>query len=79
MIDLAKVRNQLENALDIVGNLDGLDLVDTDTGNPTNSHARTSDRQRAAAASRELLHLADLLTLSAALVREQYWTMKGLE
>lgn len=78
MIDLDTVRERLTTALTLVDNLDGIDLVDTDTGNPTRSKSNTSQRERAAAMSRELLHLADHLDLTAALVREQYWTMKGL-
>jgi hypothetical protein len=78
-IDLANVRSRLNAALDIVDDLRIADqIIDTDTGNPTGSRRNTSERERAASLSRELLHLADHLDHTAALVREQYWSMKGL-
>jgi hypothetical protein len=79
MLDLAYVRERLEAAAEIVERLDGLDLVDTDMGNPSSGKRRTSERRYAAAVSRELMHLTDHLNLTAALVREQYWNMKGLD
>ncbi|HVT63688.1 MAG TPA: hypothetical protein VHD81_00855 [Mycobacteriales bacterium] len=78
MIDLSGVRSRLDSAVEIIRELDGSDLVDTDSGNPTGSKDNTADRQRAASISRELLHLADHLEMTASLVREQYWSMKGL-
>lgn len=78
MIDLKQVRDRLEWALTTVDTLSGIDVVDTDTGNPSSGRKRVSERERAAALSRELLHLADCLDLTGSLVREQYWSMKGL-
>ena len=79
MTGLANVRSRLEQALEIVESLPPDDVVDTDQQNPTKSRSDTSRRANAAALSRALLHLADHLDMTAALVREQYWSMKGLE
>jgi hypothetical protein len=55
VIDLSDVRSRLDAALEIVERLDGLDLVDTDSGNPTHSKSDTAVRQRAASFSSSTL------------------------
>ncbi|HVV76780.1 MAG TPA: hypothetical protein VHC43_12150 [Mycobacteriales bacterium] len=78
MTDLSGVQSRLDTAVKIAQTLEVSDVVDTDSGNPTGSKRNTADRQRAASLSRELLHLADHLEMTASLVREQYWSMKGM-
>jgi hypothetical protein len=57
---------QADHALSL---LDGRELDDAE--------AASTKRRDAAKVSRELLHLADTLDAAAALVRQEYWAVKG--
>ena len=67
-VDLALVREVLNDANKALESLDGTVIADTTLGN----------NPSAAQLNRELLNLADQLQLASALVRNEYWTGKGL-
>jgi hypothetical protein len=67
-IDLALVREVLGDANKALESLDGAEINDTTLGN----------KAGAAQLNRELLNLADQLQFASALVRNEYWTGKGL-
>ena len=67
-IDLTLTREVLNDASKAVESLDGTVIDDTTLGN------KASEAQ----VNRELLNLADQLQLASALVRNEYWTGKGL-
>ena len=67
-VDLSLIREMLSDASKAIESLDGTVIADTTLGNKP-SEARLN---------RELLNLADQLQLAAALVRNEYWTGKGL-
>jgi hypothetical protein len=67
-IDLSLLREVLSDVAKAVESLDGTVIDDTTLGN----------KAGAAQLNRELLNLADQLQLASALVRNEYWTGKGL-
>jgi len=67
-IDLTLLKEVLEDVNEVVGVLDGTQIDDNTLGN----------KPKEAQLNRELLNLADQLTFAAALVRNEYWTGKGL-
>jgi hypothetical protein len=67
-IDLSLLREVLADASKSAEVLDGTVIDDTTLGN------KASEAQL----NRELLNLADQLQLASALVRNEYWTGKGL-
>jgi hypothetical protein len=67
-IDLSVVREMLSDISKAVESLDGTQIDDTTLGN----------KASAAQLNRELLNLADQFQLASALVRNEYWTGKGL-
>ena len=67
-IDLSLLREVLADASKAVESLDGTVIDDTTLGN----------KASAAQLNRELLNLADSFQLASALVRNEYWTGKGL-
>jgi hypothetical protein len=67
-VDLALVREVLSDANKALESLDGTKIDDT----------TLSNKASAAQLNRELLNLADQLQLASALVRNEYWTGKGL-
>jgi hypothetical protein len=67
-INLSLLREMLGDIGQAVKSLDGTELDDTTLGN----------KAREARLNRELLNLADQLQLASALVRNEYWTGKGL-
>ena len=75
MIDLERVRGILNgDVADLIGNLDGVDLDDTDA---ITNQTRSNARQAKAEKSKELLLLADRLSLAESLVRGEYWFARG--
>jgi hypothetical protein len=68
-IELHGVLQRLDHCVATAENLDGMNINDTD--------GVANKRESAARIGRDLLHLADTLELSANLVREQYWRIKG--
>lgn len=76
-INLRTVIEMLERAHSEACNLHATELDDTDsTGNPGGSSDR-SRREQAALVSRDLLVLSDGLVLASALVKAEYWHLKG--
>lgn len=71
-LDLATVRDVLEECLELVDDLNGRPHVD-----PDNDATTRSDRAERAATSRSLQFLATRMELGAALTRSEYWTAKG--
>lgn len=69
MIDLTSVRNAMDEASKIVADLDGREVVDPDS--------TTTKRVDVAQVTRELIRLADLLDMAAALARNEYHVTKG--
>lgn len=67
-VDLTLLREILSDANKAVESLDGTEIADTTLGN----------KASAAQLNRELLNLADQLQFASALVRNEYWTGKGL-
>lgn len=67
-IDMTLVREILTDAMKVVEELDGADIEDTALGN------KPAD----AKINRALLNLADQLGLAESLIRNEYWTGKGL-
>lgn len=67
-IDLSVIREMLGDIAKAVDSLDGTVIDDTTLSNKA-SEARLN---------RELLNLADQFQLASALVRNEYWTGKGL-
>lgn len=79
MIDLSKARAVLQDAQELIDDLDGLDIDDTAA---VLEQGRTSprvaaSRQERAQASKDLLLLQDRLEMAASLVKSAYWVMKG--
>lgn len=68
-IDLTETARLVEWAALEVPALNDIDVDDTD--------GVQNKRRFAADVSRDLLHMADQLDLAAALVRQQYWLVKG--
>ncbi len=66
-IDFSAVARLIEEAEKVVSIYDGTTVDDLDRRNSS----------VAASASRQLLHLSDILTLAGALVRNEYWAVKG--
>lgn len=69
MIDLTEAQRLLSWAAQEVPALHGIDVDDTD--------GVANRRRFAADVSRDLLHLSDQVDLAAALIRQQYWLVKG--
>ena len=67
-VDMTLVKEILADALAVVDELHGTDIEDTTLGN------RPAD----AVINRALLNLADQLGLAESLIRNEYWTGKGL-
>lgn len=80
MIDLTQTRTIINDAWEILEDLDGLDLDDGDgiVENRNNSAAKQARIERAQT-SRDLLMLADRLAAAEATVRQTYWKFKGGE
>lgn len=74
MIDLSRVREVLAEVGDLVEELDGLDLDDSDA---VTSQSKGARRQMKAQRSRELQLLAGRLELAASLVWVEYWYARG--
>lgn len=74
MIDLSRVKTVLSEVQDLVEDLHGLDLDDSDAiTNQSKGNARRERAQR----SQELQLLATRLELAAALTRNEYWFARG--
>lgn len=69
MIKLDVVSSILDGCKDVVHQLDGLEVDDTES--------ISRKRELAAEANRDLLFLADQLHLAASLVKNEYWHAKG--
>lgn len=78
MIDLSQTRRILNDAWEVLEDLDGLDLEDPQsiTAHRQSAEARAAREERAQA-SRDLLMLADRLAAAEATVRDRYWKFKG--
>lgn len=80
MIDLTQSRKVLEDAWEMLEDLDGLELQDEaiTTRRPGQNNAKAQEaRAERAQASRDLLLLADALAAAEATVRQAYWKYKG--
>lgn len=75
MLDLHRVRGILEEAGEVIAQLDGLELDETEA--LKNSQSKSLDRQQRAAMSQALNQLADRLQLASSLVRNEYWVARG--
>lgn len=71
-IALERVRDVLEECLELLDELNGRPHVDPDFDNTTKA-----DRRDRAETSRQLQFLATRMELGAALTRSEYWTAKG--
>lgn len=69
MLNLATVKQVLEDSTGMVNDLHGMDLEDLD--------AHEHKRRKVAEVTRDLLQLADQLVLASSLVRNEYWFAKG--
>lgn len=74
MIDMARVRNVLAEVDDLIEELDGFDLDETDA---VTSQSKGDARRLRAQKSQDLQMLANRLELAAALVRIEYWAARG--
>ena len=72
-INLARVQAILAEADEIVEDLDGRSLDESDAV----TEPKAAVRHEKAALSRQLQFLATRLELAAALVRSEYWTSRG--
>lgn len=70
MIDLNQTRTILEECLDLVEELDGIEHADTGDN-------RTKGREERVLRSRQLQLLSDRLSLASSLVRNEYWVARG--
>lgn len=76
-VNLRAVIEMLETALSECDRLHGTELDDSSsTANPGGANDR-SHREQAAILSRDLLVLSDGLGLAGALVKAEYWHLKG--
>lgn len=74
MIDLTRARHVLSSAKELLDDLDGVDLDDS---NAIYAQGQSNIRQERAQASKDLLQLADQLDLAGQLVRNAYWSFRG--
>lgn len=74
MIDLNHVRTVVDEVVDLITVLDGLDLDETDA---LTSQSKGEVRRVKAQRSQDLQLLATRLELAAALVRNEYWYARG--
>jgi hypothetical protein len=76
MIDLSQVRFILEEAQELVEELDGVDL---DESTAVTSQSKGRDRRERAELSQSLNLLGDRLLLASSLVKVEYWHARGFE
>lgn len=76
LIDFKMVRDVLQDIGELVDDLDGIDLDESDA---ITSQSKGRHRQERARISQDLNLLADRLDLAAQLVRVQYWKARGEE
>jgi len=74
MIDLNRVRAVLDEVDELIEDLDGLDLDETDA---VTSQSKGEARRFKAQKSQDMQLLANRLELAAALVRIEYWAARG--
>lgn len=74
MINLTQTRDVMTEALELVDELHGIDLDDSDA---VTSQSKGQQRQLRAQRSQELQLLASRLELAAQLVRVEYWYARG--
>lgn len=74
MIDLSRARQILKEVDQLVAELDGTELDETDA---LSSQAKGAARQARAQRSQDLQLLATRLELCAAVVRVEYWYARG--
>lgn len=74
MIKLTRVRNVLAEINEMVDELDGVDLDETDA---VTSQSKGEARKVKAQRSQDLQLLANRFELGAALVRNEYWFARG--
>lgn len=74
MIDMSRVRAVLNEVDDLIDDLDGFDLDETDA---VTNQSKGDARRLKAQKSQDLQLLANRLELAAALVRIEYWAARG--
>ena len=73
-IDVTNVHHLLREARELAAGVGGLEVNDPyEVGGDARSHRR----EQKARVTRDLLRAADICTLAGALLREQYWLVKG--
>jgi hypothetical protein len=72
VIDMGNVMRLQKEAGYAIMALDGMDITDTEE-----SKEKAAVRAEKAEVSRKLLELADMFAMMEALVRNEYWIMKG--
>ena len=74
MIDLSEVRVVVDEVVDLITVLDGVELDESDA---LTSQSKGEARRIRAKRSQDLQLLATRLELAAALVRKEYWYARG--
>lgn len=74
MINLSLVRNVVDDVVDLITTLDGIELDESDA---VTSQSKGEARRIRAQRSQDLQLLASRLELAAQLVRVEYWYARG--
>jgi hypothetical protein len=78
VIDLTVTRAILDEVIERMEPLQGLELLDTiENDSQTKTVGKMNERAQKAQTSRDLQWIADSLNLAASLVRNELWVMKG--